>query len=123
MEVIDLTESPPPSPKFHGKSSKSTLGYSASYDLPKSVELALNLNSGFEPDDPQESGPMELQTPTDEQTQNQCDMNDDPKLLEDMQLDDTVDLPVAVKNYRKKYTFYDARGRLSKDHWSEREHE
>ncbi|KAF3440896.1 hypothetical protein FNV43_RR19182 [Rhamnella rubrinervis] len=112
MEVIDLTESPPPSPNFHGKSNKI---------LPKSLELALILNSaGNEPDpEPQESNPMVLQEATGLTQNHECEMSD-LKLLENMQLEGTVDQP--VKN-RKKYTFFYARGRLSKDHWTEREHE
>lgn len=111
MEVIDLTESPPPSPNFHGKSNKNL--------QLQSLQLALTLNSAFEPREPQESDPMALQKPT-EQAQNQeCEMSD-LKLLENMQLEGIVDQP--VKN-RKKYMFFYARGRLSKDHWTEREHE
>lgn len=128
MEVIDLTDSPPLTPLSHEKTSKPTS------DMEKLLQLKLygmsnlaefgDLNLPCEPAEPREDDhPMLPQTLTGQQTQNQCES--DMMLLDNnMQaVQPDVDQSALLNNNKRKYTFFYTRGRLSKDLWSQREHE
>lgn len=130
MEVIDLTESPPSTPLSHKKSSKSS-----SSAMEKLLKLKLygmsnlaefgDLNLLNEPAEPKEDDhPMVPQILTDDQ-QSQNQWESDTMLLDSNMQKQGVDQSALLNNNKnkRKYTFFYASGRLSKDLWTEREHE